>query len=112
MVLLLGGMLFHDDVEKTSSILKILFNVNVFGKNSGKMKVKVIAGKVYLPKEVRKEAKLLEGGEYEAFVVGDEIRIRPVQPEELNALRALKEEKKIVRAGIDEMMKAEAVDDA
>lgn len=76
------------------------------------MKVKVIAGKVYLPKEVREEAKLLEGSEYEAFVMGDEIRIRPLQPEGLNALRALKKEKKIAKVGIDEMMKAEAVDDA
>ena len=77
-----------------------------------KMKVKVIANKVYLPKEIREKARFLEGREYEAFVIGDEIRIRPIQPESLNALRALKKEKKIAKAGIDEMMKAEAVDDA
>jgi bifunctional DNA-binding transcriptional regulator/antitoxin component of YhaV-PrlF toxin-antitoxin module len=31
-----------------------------------KMKVKVVAGKVYLPKEVRERVNLLEGGEANA----------------------------------------------
>lgn len=75
-----------------------------------KMKVKVVAGKVYLPKEVRERVNLLEGGECEAVVVGDEIRIRPAQPESLSALRALKKPRPEV--SIAEMVKAEVVEDA
>ncbi|MEE8167343.1 MAG: AbrB/MazE/SpoVT family DNA-binding domain-containing protein [Candidatus Hydrothermarchaeales archaeon] len=74
------------------------------------MKVKVIAGKVYIPKEVREKVNLLEGSEYEAVVVGDEIRIQPAQPESLSALRALKKPRPEV--SIEKMMKAEAVEDA
>ncbi|WP_457554672.1 AbrB/MazE/SpoVT family DNA-binding domain-containing protein [Candidatus Pyrohabitans sp.] len=48
----------------------------------------MIAGKIYLPKEVRKKMNLSERGECEV-AVGDEIRIRPVQPETLNSLRLL-----------------------
>ncbi len=75
-----------------------------------KMKVKMIAGKIYLPREVRDKANLSEKSEYEAVVVGDEIRIRPVQPESLNALRALK--KRVPEASVEEMAKAGVVEDA
>lgn len=75
-----------------------------------KMKVKIIAGKVYLPKEVRKRVDLREGRECEAVVVGDEIRIRPAQPESLNALQVLKKPKPV--ASIEKMVKAEVVEDA
>ncbi len=75
-----------------------------------KMKVKMIAGKIYLPKEVRKKVNLSEKGECEVVVVGDEIRIRPVQPETLNTLEHLKKPKR--EMSIEDMVEAEAVEDA
>ncbi len=75
-----------------------------------KMKVKIIAGKVYLPKEVRKRANLAEGGECEAVIVGDEIRIRPAPPKNLSALQVLKKPRPEV--SIEKMVKAEVVEDA
>ncbi len=75
-----------------------------------KMKAKVIAGKVYIPKDIREKVKLTERSECEMVIVGNEIRIMPVQPDSLNALRALK--KPGPKVGVDEMVKAEAVEDA
>lgn len=74
-----------------------------------KMKARVIAGKVYIPKDIRKKAKLVERSECEMVMVGDEIRIMPAQPDSLNALRALK--KPGPKAGVEEMVKAEEVED-
>lgn len=73
------------------------------------MKVKVIAGKIYLPKEVREKG-FEEGSEYEAVVVGDELRLRPPQPESLKALQYLKKPRP--EASAEEMTKAEVVEDA
>ena len=74
------------------------------------MKVKLVAGKIYLPKEVRERVNLPEGGECEAVLVGDEVRIRPVQPKSLNALNALRKPKPEAR--VEEMARAEVVEDA
>ncbi len=74
------------------------------------MKAKVIAGKVYIPKDIREKAKLVERSECEIVIVGNEIRIMPAQPESLNALRALK--KPAPKSGVDEMVKGEEVADA
>jgi len=72
------------------------------------MKVKIIDRKIYLPKEILKEVNLPERGSCEATVVGDEIRIRRPVSEELNLVKILKIP---TRGNIDEMMKAEEVED-
>ena len=81
---------------------------NMFGKNGGKMKVKILDRKIYLPKEILKEARLPERGSCEATVVGDEIRIRRPLSEELNLVKILKTPP---QQNIEEMMKAEEVED-
>jgi len=72
------------------------------------MKVKILDRKIYLPKELLQEAKLPERGSCEAAVVGDEIRIRRRVSEELNLVKILKTP---TEENIDEMMKAEEVED-
>lgn len=87
----------------------IVLNIgNFFGKLVGKMKVKIIGRKIYLPKELIREAKLPENGLCEATVVGDEIRIRRPLSEELNLVKILKSPK---TQSIEDMMKAEEVED-
>jgi len=90
-------------------VFAIALNIGkIFGKFGGKMKVKIVDRKIYLPKELLDEAKLPEKGLCEATVVGDEIRIRPPVSEELNLVKMLKSPAK---ENIDEMMKAEEVED-
>ncbi|WXG41544.1 MAG: hypothetical protein WED07_12395 [Candidatus Freyarchaeum deiterrae] len=72
------------------------------------MKVKIVERKIYLPKKLIEEAKLPENGSCEANVVGDEIRIRRPASEELNVVKILKSPK---TQSIEEMMKAEEVED-
>ncbi len=73
------------------------------------MKVKVIAGKIYLPKKLREKLNLKEKSECEVLVVGNEIRLIPVQPKSLNTLKYLTQQRE---AGIEEMVEAEVVEDA
>lgn len=75
------------------------------------MKVKVVAGKIYLPKEMRRAGNLSEGSEWEATVLGDEIRLRPIQPKMPKTALLLKKGK-AAQAAIDDMVRAEVVDDA
>ncbi|RLE78961.1 MAG: hypothetical protein DRJ36_03915 [Thermoprotei archaeon] len=70
------------------------------------MKVKIIGGKVYLPKKLREKAGLKD--ECEVILIGDQIILRAKVPEKLNALKVLKEVK--VEASIDDMVKAEEVE--
>lgn len=70
------------------------------------MKVKVVGGKIYLPKEVRD--KVGDSDEYELIVVGDQIILRPRLPEKLNLENILK--KPVVKASVEEMVEAEDID--
>jgi len=81
---------------------------NIFGNLGEKMKVKVVDRKIYLPKGLLEEASLPERGSCEATVVGDEIRIRRPVSEELNLVKILKA---APQENIDEMMRAEEVED-
>lgn len=85
-----------------------LYIGNVFGNLVGKMRVKIIGRKVYLPKELIDRAKLPENGFCEATVIGDEIRIRRPVSEELNLTKMLKSPK---RQSIEDMIKAEEIED-
>jgi len=98
----------HASID-TTAILVTFLTVNNLVILVVKVKVKVTAGKIYLPKEVR-ERGFEEGSEYEAVVVGDELRLRPPQPESLSTLKALKKTKP--EASVEEMAKVEVVEDA
>jgi len=92
-----------------ASYVAIGLNIgNMFGKFGGKMKVKIIDRKIYLPKELLEKSSLPERGSCEATVVGDEIRIRRPVSEELNLVKILKTP---TQENIEEMMKAEEVED-
>jgi len=71
------------------------------------MKVKIIGGKIYLPKELREKAGLKD--ECEAILVGDQIILRAKVPEKLNALKILMEVE--VETSIENMVRAEEVED-
>jgi len=89
--------------------IAIALNIGkIFGKIDGKMKVKIIDRKIYLPKEILLEASLPERGSCEVAVVGDEIRLRRPVSEELNLAKILEAP---TQESIDEMMKAEDVED-
>ena len=78
---------------------------------NGKLKVKLIGRKLYLPKELVEKAGLPENGDCEAILVGDEVRIRrQSKKEELGMSKILKE--KPVSARIDHMARAQEVEDA
>src|SRR5487761_563306 len=77
---------------------------------NGKLKVKLIGRKLYLPKELVEKAQLPENGDCEAILVGDEVRIRRQSEKELDMSKMLKE--KPVTASIDHMARAQEVEDA
>lgn len=73
------------------------------------MRVKIVAGKIYLPKVLRLKAGLPDNGVCEAILVGDEIKLRGEVPKTLNVIDALRNPR--VELSIKEMMKAEEVED-
>lgn len=85
-----------------------LYLGNHFALTGGNMKVKIIAGKVYLPKAVRERARLSEEGECELVLLGDEVRLRAKVPETLGIMEALR--KPAPELGVKEMLEAEEVD--
>jgi hypothetical protein len=78
---------------------------------NGKLKVKLIGRKLYLPKEIVDKARLPENGDCEAILVGDEVLIRrKLEKEELTMDKMLK--RKPPRARITVMTRAQEVEDA
>ena len=73
------------------------------------MKVKIIAGKIYLPKDLRLKANLPDNGVCEAILMGDEIKLRGEIPRTLNIIEAVRNPR--VELSIKKMMKAEEVED-
>ena len=73
------------------------------------MKVKIVAGKVYLPKSLRIKAKLPDNGVCEAILVGDEVKLRGEIPRTLNVIEDIRNPR--AKLSIEEMMKAEEVED-
>ena len=73
------------------------------------MKVKIIAGKLYLPKDLRVKAGLPDNGVCEAILVGDEIKLRGEIPSTLNIIEAIRKPR--AESSIEDMMKAEEVED-
>jgi len=70
------------------------------------MRVKIVGGKIYLPKDIRMRVGLRD--EYEVTIVGDEIILRPRLPDKLNLNEIIK--KPATEVSIDEMVEAEDVD--
>ena len=70
------------------------------------MKVKIVGGKIYLPKDIREKIGFRD--EYEISVVGDEIILRPRLPDKLNLSEIIK--RPMAEISIDEMVEAEDVD--
>ena len=68
----------------------------------GKMRVKIVDRKVYIPKGVIEKTRLPERGECELVVEGDELRIRAPVPEDPAFLRVLG--RRPVRRPISEMI--------
>jgi hypothetical protein len=85
-----------------------LYTGKEIGEIGGKMKVKIVDRKVYLPKKVLDQANLPERGSCDVAVVGDEIRIRRPSSEELNVVKILKTP---VKQSVKKMAEAEEVED-
>jgi len=76
--------------------------------SDGNLKVKIIAGKIYLPKDLRLKANLPDNWVCEAILVGDEIKLRGEIPRTLNIIEAVRNPR--AELSKEEMMKAEEVE--